>query len=211
VLIVIPLPLSVTPGALTSRNQEQNHVVAALGYRDDPSGGFAQNEQVMRSELLTHHALAAALRSAGCHDISHVHLAMLENNGPITVCVRPSTNAAPTGARAHELRQHMAVLACAVQLPHSCLALSIVRATGKMRKSLIILVRRRSNPQDESLKQLPCRDSALRRMAPRNQADLRRGKNYPKLSKGLYSSATLSIIRSATRTRSIVQTRRNIQ
>ncbi len=47
------------------------------------------NEEVMRSEFLTHHELAAALRAAGCHDISHVHLAMLENNGQITVSVRP--------------------------------------------------------------------------------------------------------------------------
>jgi uncharacterized membrane protein YcaP (DUF421 family) len=58
------------------------------------------NERVMRSEFLTHHELAAALRAAGCHDISHVHLAMLENNGQITVSIRPSTNGprAPTEA-----------------------------------------------------------------------------------------------------------------
>src|SRR5215475_13082459 len=47
------------------------------------------NEAVMRSEFLTHHELAAALRAAGCHDIQHVHLAMLENNGQITVSLRP--------------------------------------------------------------------------------------------------------------------------
>jgi uncharacterized membrane protein YcaP (DUF421 family) len=50
------------------------------------------NEQVMRSEFLTHHELAAALRAAGCHDISRVHLAMLENNGQITVSVRSPPN-----------------------------------------------------------------------------------------------------------------------
>ncbi len=50
------------------------------------------DEKVMRSEFLTHHELAAALRSAGCHDIAHVHLAMLENNGQITVSMRPARN-----------------------------------------------------------------------------------------------------------------------
>jgi uncharacterized membrane protein YcaP (DUF421 family) len=46
------------------------------------------NEQVMRSEFLTHHELAAALRACGCNEISQVHLAMLENNGQITVSMR---------------------------------------------------------------------------------------------------------------------------
>jgi uncharacterized membrane protein YcaP (DUF421 family) len=47
------------------------------------------NEQVMRRELLTHHELAAALRAAGCADVQHVHSATLENNGQITVSLRP--------------------------------------------------------------------------------------------------------------------------
>jgi uncharacterized membrane protein YcaP (DUF421 family) len=47
------------------------------------------NEQVMHQELLTHHELAAALRAAGCADVQHVHSAMLENNGQITVSLRP--------------------------------------------------------------------------------------------------------------------------
>ena len=46
------------------------------------------NEQVMRREFLTHHELAAALRACGCNEISQVHLAMLENNGQITVSMR---------------------------------------------------------------------------------------------------------------------------
>lgn len=54
------------------------------------------DEAVMRREFLTHHELAAALRAAGCHDIQHVHLAMLENNGQITVSLR-----SPNGIRAH--------------------------------------------------------------------------------------------------------------
>ena len=55
------------------------------------------NEAVMRSEFLTHHELAAALRACGCHDIQHVHMAMLENNGQITVSMRP-----PNGIRTHQ-------------------------------------------------------------------------------------------------------------
>ncbi len=50
------------------------------------------NEKVMRSEFLTHHELAAALRACGCNDISQVHLAMLENNGQITVSMRTRRN-----------------------------------------------------------------------------------------------------------------------
>ncbi len=46
------------------------------------------NEAVMRSELLTRHELAAALRAAGCSEIEHVRLATLENNGQITVSLR---------------------------------------------------------------------------------------------------------------------------
>jgi uncharacterized membrane protein YcaP (DUF421 family) len=47
------------------------------------------NEEVMRSEFLTHHELVGALRAAGCAEIQHVHNAMLENNGQITVSLRP--------------------------------------------------------------------------------------------------------------------------
>ena len=47
------------------------------------------NEEAMRSELLTHHELSAALRAAGCSDIEHVRSATLENNGQITVSLRP--------------------------------------------------------------------------------------------------------------------------
>ena len=47
------------------------------------------NEDVVRGELLTRHELAAALRAAGCADIEHIHVATLENNGQITVSLRP--------------------------------------------------------------------------------------------------------------------------
>lgn len=46
------------------------------------------DEKVMRSELLTHHELAAALRAAGCADMKHIHTATLENNGQITVSLQ---------------------------------------------------------------------------------------------------------------------------
>jgi uncharacterized membrane protein YcaP (DUF421 family) len=47
------------------------------------------NEDIMRSELLTRHELAAALRAAGCAEIEHVRVATLENNGQITIALRP--------------------------------------------------------------------------------------------------------------------------
>lgn len=40
---------------------------------------------VMKREQLTHHELDCALRAAGCASVAEVHLAMLENNGQITV------------------------------------------------------------------------------------------------------------------------------
>ena len=47
------------------------------------------NEDVMRSELLTRHELAAALREAGCAEIERVRVATLENNGQINISLRP--------------------------------------------------------------------------------------------------------------------------
>ena len=49
------------------------------------------NENVMRDELLTRHELAAALRAAGCTEIEHVRVATLENNGQITISLRPQS------------------------------------------------------------------------------------------------------------------------
>jgi uncharacterized membrane protein YcaP (DUF421 family) len=42
-------------------------------------------ESVMVSAQLTHHELNAALRQSGCDSASQVHLAVLENNGAISV------------------------------------------------------------------------------------------------------------------------------
>ena len=51
-------------------------------------------EDVMASAQLTHHELNAALRQAGCASVEHVHTAILENNGSISVVQRKdgSTN-----------------------------------------------------------------------------------------------------------------------
>ena len=49
------------------------------------------DEDVLRSELLTRHELAAALRAAGCAEIKHVRVATLENNGQITISLRPQS------------------------------------------------------------------------------------------------------------------------
>lgn len=42
-------------------------------------------ESVLRGQRLTRHELMAALRRAGCGCIEHVHVAILENNGQISV------------------------------------------------------------------------------------------------------------------------------
>ncbi|TAK90971.1 MAG: DUF421 domain-containing protein [Burkholderiaceae bacterium] len=46
--------------------------------------------EVMRKEKLTQHELDAALRAAGVSCIDHVHFAILENNGQISVQGRPA-------------------------------------------------------------------------------------------------------------------------
>lgn len=45
-------------------------------------------EDVLRSQRLTHHELLAALRRGGCSCVEHVHIAILENNGQISVVPR---------------------------------------------------------------------------------------------------------------------------
>lgn len=52
-------------------------------------------EDVLRKSHLTHHELNAALRSAGCACADMVHLAVLENNGSISVVPMPEKNGAP--------------------------------------------------------------------------------------------------------------------
>ncbi len=43
---------------------------------------------VLEQEKVSHHELMSALRSAGCDNIEDVHVAVLENNGRITVTPR---------------------------------------------------------------------------------------------------------------------------
>jgi uncharacterized membrane protein YcaP (DUF421 family) len=49
-------------------------------------------EKVMAAAQLTHHELNAALRRGGCASIEDVHLAVLENNGAISVIPRHPTD-----------------------------------------------------------------------------------------------------------------------
>jgi uncharacterized membrane protein YcaP (DUF421 family) len=53
-------------------------------------------EEVMRSAKLTHHELSAALRRSGCTCAEDVQVAVLENNGSISIVPRvsPRTSAA---------------------------------------------------------------------------------------------------------------------
>lgn len=46
-------------------------------------------KDVMEQQRLTQHELDAALRRQGVNDIGHVHMAMIENNGEITVQLKP--------------------------------------------------------------------------------------------------------------------------
>jgi uncharacterized membrane protein YcaP (DUF421 family) len=45
-------------------------------------------ESILRRQRLTHHELMAALRRCGCGTIEQVHIAILENNGQISVVPR---------------------------------------------------------------------------------------------------------------------------
>jgi uncharacterized membrane protein YcaP (DUF421 family) len=52
-------------------------------------------ESVLRGQRLTHHELMAALRRSGCGGIDQVHVAILENNGQISVV--PVSEKPPAG------------------------------------------------------------------------------------------------------------------
>lgn len=60
------------------------------------------HDDVMSKAKLTHHELQAALRRAGCTGIEQVHIAVLENNGAISVVPRrdhphPEAGGPPAG------------------------------------------------------------------------------------------------------------------
>jgi uncharacterized membrane protein YcaP (DUF421 family) len=50
-------------------------------------------EDVLRTAKLTHHELNAALRQSGCGCVDEVHMAVLENNGSISVTPREKKSA----------------------------------------------------------------------------------------------------------------------
>jgi uncharacterized membrane protein YcaP (DUF421 family) len=54
-------------------------------------------EDVMRGAQLTHHELSAALRRAGCSCAEEVQVAVLENNGSISVVARTKPGAGVSG------------------------------------------------------------------------------------------------------------------
>jgi len=45
---------------------------------------------VLRRELISHEDFEKAMREAGCLDMADIQLAVLENNGHITLVARPS-------------------------------------------------------------------------------------------------------------------------
>ena len=55
-------------------------------------------ERVMARAQLTHHELMAAVRQGGCTSADDVHLAVIENNGTISVIPRRSASTAGGGA-----------------------------------------------------------------------------------------------------------------
>src|SRR5437016_3764668 len=54
-------------------------------------------EDVLRAERLTHHELMAALRRGGCGSVEKVHVAILENNGQISVVPKPAEEGPAAG------------------------------------------------------------------------------------------------------------------
>lgn len=84
-----------------------NYTLSYLTYRSKRMAGLIEGrpqvlihnghlyQDVMRKEKLTQHELDAALRAAGVACIEHVHFAILENNGQISV--RAQANAQQVG------------------------------------------------------------------------------------------------------------------
>lgn len=79
-----------------------NYTLGLLTYRSKRIAGLVEGRpqvlvhnghlyaDVMRKEKVTQHELDAALRAAGVACVEHVHFAILENNGQITVRSRPA-------------------------------------------------------------------------------------------------------------------------
>ncbi len=77
-----------------------NYVIALLAYKSKTVEAIVEGrpqvlihngklfDDVLKQEKLSHHELMSALRGAGCDNIEDVHVAVLENNGRITVTPR---------------------------------------------------------------------------------------------------------------------------
>jgi uncharacterized membrane protein YcaP (DUF421 family) len=78
--------LNYAMGVLTFKNRKVEELIEGRPQILIHDGKLS--EDVMASARLTHHELHAALRRAGCARVEEVKLAMLENNGAISVMLR---------------------------------------------------------------------------------------------------------------------------
>lgn len=91
-----------------------NYVVGLATFRSKKLEAFVEGrpivlihngklfEEVLQRAQLTHHELNAALREAGCSCVDTVRLAVLENNGSISV-VPQSSDTKDAGSKNHEI------------------------------------------------------------------------------------------------------------
>jgi uncharacterized membrane protein YcaP (DUF421 family) len=90
-----------------------NYGIGYLTFRDKRIEGLVEGHplilihngklypEVLQRAQMTHHELDAALRQAGCTCVEDVHIAVLENNGTVSVTSRPragSSGTSPGGA-----------------------------------------------------------------------------------------------------------------
>jgi uncharacterized membrane protein YcaP (DUF421 family) len=80
------IALNYAVGLLTFRSRQAEDLIEGRPQVLIHDGKLS--EDVMASARLTHHELHAALRRAGCAHVEEVKLAMLENNGAISVMTR---------------------------------------------------------------------------------------------------------------------------
>ena len=82
------IALNYVVGMLTFRSRKAEELIEGRPQVLIHDGKLS--EDVMASARLSHHELHAALRRAGCAHVEEVKLAMLENNGAISVMTRRS-------------------------------------------------------------------------------------------------------------------------
>ena len=81
-------------GVLTQRNKRLEALVE--GHAEVLIHNGKVVERVMDRVQLTHHELMAAVRQGGCASMDEVHLAVIENNGTISVIPRQRRAASPS-------------------------------------------------------------------------------------------------------------------